>query len=448
MSMHNSIGAEAACTQQVAFVTLGCAKNEVDTARMKRALRAAGYTVGEDPEQAQCVVVNTCSFIQDATEESLDTIFELAQLPSMRENGAKIIAAGCMPARYGNDLQDELTEAQAFVPCSKEDDIAAVVASLIGPGAAVGTPNAVELGAHDYEPTAGPFSTYVKISDGCDRFCSYCTIPYIRGRYHSFDFATVQGEVRSAVEAGVREVILIAQDTGRWGADFDEPRSLAWLMGTLAEEFPQTWFRVMYVQPEGITDELLTVMRDHANICRYLDIPLQHVNGKVLKDMNRTGDRAYFDQVCAHVRQMVPGITLRTTLIAGFPGETDDQFEELCDFVEECDFDYIGVFPYSQEEGTRAASMPDQLSPEEKQDRAQRVRDLADAVCTARVAERAGQRVTVLIEGLEEDGQLYGRAMSQAPEVDGCTYVNGGNPGDVVEVTVTDTLFYEMEGEL
>ena len=288
----------------------------------------------------------------------------------------------------------------------------------------------------------------MKISDGCDRFCSYCTIPYIRGHYHSFTYEHIREEVERAVASGVKEVILIAQDTGRWGADFSEPLSLAWLMGQLAEEFLTTWFRVMYVQPEGITDQLLTVMARHVNICSYLDIPLQHVNPQILKAMNRRGSRESFDDLCARIRQMVPDITLRTTLIAGFPGETDDQFDELCDFVEECDFDYIGVFPYSQEEGTKAADLPQQLSPEEKQDRAQRVRDLADAVGTARVAERVGSRVTVLVEGTEEDGQLFGRAMSQAPEVDGCTYVNGGTPGSFVQVQITDALFYEMEGEL
>lgn len=449
MTHHMCSRSEAtAPSQQVAFVTLGCAKNEVDTARMKRQLRQAGYVVGEDPEQAQCVVVNTCSFIQDATEESLDTIFELAELPAVQSNGAKIVVAGCMPARYGADLQEELTEAQAFVPCSKEDDIVEVVSALIGAGAAALGSDSVQLGAHDYEPTAGAYSTYVKISDGCDRFCSYCTIPFIRGRYHSFTYDSIRGEVEQAVAAGVREIVLIAQDTGRWGTDFDKPRSLAWLMDQLASEFPRTWFRVMYVQPEGVTDELLRVMNKRQNICSYLDIPLQHVDPAILKAMNRTGSRSCFDQLCAHIRQMVPDITLRTTLIAGFPGETDDQFDELCDFVEECDFDYIGVFPYSQEEGTKAASLPDQLSPEEKQDRAQRVRDLADAVCTARVAERIGNRVTVLIEGTEEDGQLFGRAMSQAPEVDGCTYVNEGEPGSIVRVAITDALFYEMEGEL
>lgn len=450
MSLQNSIGAKATCLRdQVAFVTLGCAKNETDTAHMKRALQTAGYVVGEDPENAECIIVNTCSFIQDATEESLDTIFELAQIPNVTENGAKIIAAGCMPARYGADLEQELTEAQAFVPCSKEDSIAQVVRQLIGPGRYAGASDQAgedRAWDHSYQPIAGAYSTYVKISDGCDRFCSYCTIPFIRGRYRSFTYDAIRAEVAEAVASGVREVILIAQDTGRWGTDFAEPLTLAWLLRKLCTEFGETWFRIMYTEPQGVTDELLEAMAQLPNLCSYLDIPMQHVNDTVLKAMNRFGDRQTFEELIQHVRAKVPGVTLRTTLIAGFPGETDQQFEELCDFVEESAFDYIGVFAYSQEEGTKSALLPNQVPDDEKRDRAQRIRDLADAVCTARVAERVGSSIQVLIEGTEEDGQLYGRAMCQAPEVDGCTYVQTGTPGHIETVTITDSLFYEMEG--
>ena len=434
---------DAACLEKrVAFVTLGCAKNEVDTARMKEAVTLAGYTVCEEPDQAQCVVVNTCSFIQDATEESLDAIFEVAGLPNVAQGNAKVIVAGCMPARYGADLEQELAEAHAFLPCSKEDDIAALVERLIG------KPAAAQASQYSYQPTAGAYSTYVKISDGCDRFCSYCTIPYIRGRYHSFTYETIKANVQRAVSNNVAEVVLIAQDTGRWGADFEEKLSLAWLMEQLACDFPQTWFRVMYVQPEGVTDELLGVMARYNNICSYLDIPLQHVNASILRAMNRHGSREEFEALIARIRAAVPGITLRTTLIAGFPGETEEQFQELCDFVEDCDFDYIGVFPYSQEEGTRAADMPNQLSLEEKQERAQTVRDIADAVSTAHIAQRQGLEMDVLIEGLEVDGQPFGRAQCQAPEVDGVVYVEGAALGSILRVRITDTLFYEMEGEL
>lgn len=442
---------ENATVPAVAFVTMGCAKNEVDTQRMQSQLRRAGFAIESDPAAADAVVVNTCSFIQSATEESLEAIFEVAGMPNVAA-GAALIVAGCMPARYGDDLADELQEAAAFVPCSKEDDIVTVVAHALSldsetrQALQAATLGAVPEGAIALEGTRA-VSAYVKISDGCDRFCSYCTIPYIRGRYHSFPYKDVRSDVAQRVSEGVHEVVLIAQDTGRWGQDFDEPLTLAWLASKLADEFPDTWFRIMYIQPEGVTDELLRAVASHSNICNYFDIPLQHVQPRILKAMHRKGSREEYEQLMDHVRELVPGVTLRTTLIAGFPGETEDDFDELCDFVEEGLFDYIGVFAYSREEGTRAYSLPDQVEDDEKAYRAQRLRDLADDVCTPIVASRIGSQVDVLIEGAEEDGQVFGRAMCQAPEVDGVTYVEDGTPGEIRRVTIVDTLLYEMEGE-
>ena len=435
----------------VAFVTMGCAKNEVDTQRMQSQLRRAGFAIANDPQTANAVVVNTCSFIQSATEESLEAIFEVAGMPNVAA-GAALIVAGCMPARYGEELADELQEASAFVPCSKEDDISSIVACALGLTDSVledlrsATLGAVPEGAIALDGTRA-VSAYVKISDGCDRFCSYCTIPYIRGRYHSSPYEQVRQDVADRMAEGVREVVLIAQDTGRCGQDFDEPSSLGTLAGKLADEFPDTWFRIMYIQPEGITDELLATVAGHDNICNYFDIPLQHVQPRILKAMHRKGSREEYEQLMEHVRDMVPGATLRTTLIAGFPGETEDDFDELCDFVEEGLFDYIGVFAYSREEGTRAYDLPDQVEDDEKAFRAQRLRDLADDVCTPLIASRVGSTVDVLVEGTEEDGQLFGRAMCQAPEVDGVTYVDHGKPGEIVRVKIADTLLYEMEGE-
>ena len=449
--MSNSPIVDAAQIPGVAFVTLGCAKNEVDTQRMQAELRRAGFAVIDDPEQADAVVVNTCSFIQSATEESLEAIFEVAGMPNVAA-GAALIVAGCMPARYGEELTGELPEAAAFVPCSKEDDIVKVVATALSLGEedlsalASSALGAVREGAVSLSGSRA-VSAYVKISDGCDRFCSYCTIPYIRGRYRSFSYDQIRDDVAHQLESGVREIVLIAQDTGRWGQDFEEPSSLAWLMGQLADEFADVWFRVMYIQPEGVTDELLETVAAHDNICNYFDIPLQHVQPHLLKAMHRNGSVEEYIALAEHVRDKVPGVTLRTTLIAGFPGETDDDFEELCSFVEDGYFDYIGVFAYSREEGTRAFDLPDQLDEDEKADRAQRLRDLADAVCTPLVAARVGSEVDVLVEGREEDGQLFGRAMCQAPEVDGVTYISAGEPGEVVKVRIVDTLLYEMEGE-
>ena len=425
----------------VCFVTLGCAKNEVDTAEMVKRVRSAGFDVIESPEQADAVVVNTCSFIQAATEESIETIFDICGLDNFEHGNAKLVVAGCMPARYGEDLEGELPEASAFVPCSKEDDIAEVLAQSLG----------VALAAHGEEfvsPYAVSPASYVKISDGCDRFCSFCAIPFIRGAYHSFPYEDVRRAVAERVEAGVREVTLIAQDTGRWGEDFDTPDTTAHLLDRLANEFSDTWFRLMYIEPQGVTDELLDVIASHPNICSYLDVPLQHASRAILRAMNRRGDAAKHLALVKRIRERVPGITLRTTLIAGFPGETDEDFEELLSFLEEAEFDYAGVFPYSAEEGTRAATLPAQVDEDVKIARAQEVRDLCDAIGEARVKERIGQEMDVLVLGREEDGQLYGRAMCQAPEVDGVVYLEEGAVGEVVRVRITDTLVYEMEGDV
>ena len=427
----------------IAFVTMGCAKNEVDSEHMARRLVAAGYHLEDDPGAADVVVVNTCSFIQAATEESIEAILDASELDNVASGKARLVVAGCMPARYGDELQAELPEASAFVTCAGEVDIVSVVDGLFGVERVGGAPRA--LGRVPAGPTG--VSAYVKISDGCDRFCSYCAIPYIRGRYHSFAYDDIEAEVRGIVEAGVREVVLIAQDTGRWGDDLPEPSTLAALIDGLAGAFPDTWFRVMYIQPEGVTDELLDTMARHDNVCSYLDIPFQHCDAAVLKRMNRTGSRDEFLALAERIRARVPDVTLRTTLIAGYPGETDEQFEDLCDFVQDIAFDYVGVFAYSREEGTRAYNQNGQVEEDEKLYRAQRLRDIADAVSSGVVAQRVGCEAPVLVCGFEEDGQVYGRMQSQAPDVDGVTFLDAGEPGDFVQARIVDTLLYEMEGE-
>ena len=409
--------------RSVAFITLGCAKNEVDSEKMRAKAKAAGYQIEQDPEKADAIVINTCSFIQSATEESLEAIFEAAGMENVASGDAKLIVAGCMPARYGDELEAELTEACAFVPCSKEDDLGDILNALFG-----GSPERAAAD-DDSEDEPASVSAYVKISDGCDTL------------------EDIDHEVAAHVAKGAREIVLIAQDTGRWGQDFEEPSSLAALMGELAQRYPSTWFRVMYVQPEGITNELLKTIADRDNICSYLDIPLQHVDKSLLRAMNRAGSREKYLALAERIRTAIPNVTLRTTLIAGFPGETEDQFEELCDFVSEGLFDYIGVFAYSREEGTTAYELPGQIDEDIKAERAQTLRDLADASCTPRIAQRVGQEMDVLVEGIEEDGQLFGRAMCQAPDVDGETYLTEGNVGDIVRVRIADTLLYEMEAE-
>ena len=423
-------------TKNVSFLTLGCAKNESDSARMQQDLIRAGYSIVDIEQPSDVIVVNTCSFIQSAIEESLDAVFEIAGLDPVKAGNTKLVVCGCMPSRFGDDLAEELTEADRFVTCKEEDSIVEILDGLLDVSS---IRDSVEV-AFEYAP-----SEYVKISDGCNRFCSFCTIPYIRGRYHSFSYDEIVDDVEAKVAAGTKEIVLIAQDSGIWGLDLKPRETLASLLDRLAVEYPQTWFRVLYLQPAGLTDELLDVMAAHKNICKYFDIPLQHCDPDILKSMNRSGSREEYEQMVARIRKRIPEIALRTTLIVGYPGETEEQFEDLCDFVEEAEFDYVGIFAYSPEDGTPAAEMPNQIDDDTKQARLQELRDIADSISSHVVSQRIGREMDVLVLGQEEDGQIYGRAMCQAPDVDGVTYLDEGEAGEIRTVTISDTLLYEME---
>lgn len=399
-------------------------------------LRAAGIRLTDDASACDVIIVNTCSFIQAATEESIEAVLDALDVPGDEGRNRCVIVSGCMPARYGADLEASIPEADIFLPCSEEANIVEAVCSLTGFQATSAPVEAApEL----------PFA-HVKISDGCDRWCSFCTIPKIRGPYRSFSFEDILAEVRALRARGMREAVLIGQDTGIWGSDLGPEDDLPSLLHRLAQEVPDMRFRVMYTEPEGVTDELLDVMVAHPNICPYLDIPLQHVSPRILRRMRRSGSALGFQALVERIREKLPHITLRTTLMCGFPGETDEEFEELVSFVRQGLFDYVGVFAFSQEEGTKAASMEDQVPEEVKELRARELRDEADSVSAAMVADRVGSMVEVLVEGIEEDGQAYGRAACQAPEVDGVTYVDAGEPGDMVRVRIEDALLYDMEG--
>lgn len=422
---------------QVFFETLGCAKNEVDSRDMADRLRQAGFTVTDELQESDVAIVNTCSFIRAATEESIDAVLDIASL----DEGAvrrPLILCGCMASRYGADLAEALPEADRFVPCSQEDDIVAVVCEALGIPVSTGQVTAA---------ASAPVWAYLKISDGCDRWCSFCTIPLIRGRYHSFPLDRILEQAQDLARRGTKEIVLIGQDTGIWGQDLEGDQDIAWLLEQLAQKLPAVRFRLMYTEPEGVTERLLTVMAAHPNICSYLDIPLQHVTPRILSAMHREGSAEGFRKLVERVRETLPDVTLRTTLMTGFPGETEEDFEELLSFVGEGLFQYVGVFAYSPEEGTRAAELPDQVPEEIKQMRARELRDLADSVSSSLISLRVGSTQEVLVEGAEEDGQLFGRAACQAPEVDGVTFLDRGAVGDVLSVCISDTLLYDMEGE-
>ncbi len=435
---------------RILFITLGCAKNEVDTDRMRALLISSGFEETVDVENADAAIVNTCSFLASATEESVEATLELAEGRAQGVRSCPIIMCGCVPSRYGDDLPEQLPEVAAFVKADDEDGIVDVVAGVLG--ISVGSP---VLDASAMLRTVQGASAFVKISEGCDRFCAFCAIPYIRGRYHSRPSDEVVSEVSALMERGVREVVLIGQDTGIWGSDFDGDETLAKLLVRVAEAVRpyNGWVRVLYLQPEGMTDELIAAIRDTPEVLPYIDIPIQHCSARILKAMGRSGDPRQLHELFTKLRSEIPGMVLRTTGMAGFPGETDEEADELYDFIESEEFDYTSVFAYSQEEGTRAAAMDCQVDEETKLERTQRLIDLVEELGFSATAKHVGERVEVIVDGIEEteDGvELIGHAWFQAPDCDGAVHIASGEAavGDIVTVDLVDSFCYEMVGEI
>lgn len=431
------------------IVTLGCAKNEVDSDRMRALLLADGFSETADAAEADVAIVNTCSFLASATEESVEATLELAEERSEGVRACPIVMCGCVPSRYGDALADELPEVAAFVRAEDEDGIVGVVREVLGLGAAAA--GEVPETLRTVEGT----SAFVKISEGCDRFCTFCAIPYIRGRYRSRPAEEVVSEVRALMEGGVREVVLIGQDTGVWGRDLGEKDTLASLLRRVAEAVRpyDGWVRVLYLQPEGMTDELVATIRDVPEVLPYIDIPIQHCSARVLAAMGRSGSPDELRALFARLRSEIPGMVLRTTGMAGFPGETDEEADELYDFIAEQEFDYCSVFAYSREDGTAAARMDCQVDEAVKLERTQRLIDLTEQLGFAATASHVGERVRVIIDGVEqtEDGpELIGHAWFQAPDSDGAVHIAEGEAcvGDVVTVDLVDSFCYEMVGEI
>lgn len=435
------------------YITLGCAKNEVDTDRMRALLDAADYQEVDSAQDADAVIINTCSFLASATSESIETTLALAEEVNEGVRATRIIMCGCVPSRYGDQLPQELPEVSAFVRADEEDGIVAIVDDVLG----------VERDMPSFIPnikrTVEGSVAYVKISDGCDRFCSFCAIPYIRGRYHSRPADRIIAEAHELVAGGVKEIVLIGQDTGIWGKDFkdenDGPANLAQLLVALAEALRplHVWIRVLYLQPEGMTDELIAAIRDTPEVLPYIDIPVQHCNERVLKSMHRSGSEQQLDELFAHLRSEIPGMVIRTTSLVGFPGETDEEAEQMLAFMDRNSFDYTSVFAYSREEGTRAAEMDDQVDEDVKLERAQKAQDLAEALGFAATASHVGETAEVIIDGIEEnDGfsEFIGHAWFQAPDSDGAVHLDIEEAciGDIVTVEFTDSFCYELVGHV
>lgn len=436
------------------FVTLGCAKNEVDTDRMRAILAEAGIVECESVDDADVVIVNTCSFLALATQESIEATLQLAEEAHDGVRDLPIVMCGCVPSRYGDELVAELPEVAAFVRADEEDGIVAVVESVLGYKADDQKPTSPADGTGIYRTIEGA-SAYVKISDGCDRFCAFCAIPNIRGPYWSRDAVSICDEVRLLMEGGVREVVLIGQDTGVWGCDLPGKPDLASLLVQVAQVVRPFggWVRVLYLQPEGMTERLIQVIRETPEVLPYIDIPIQHCNERVLRNMGRTGSAQQLKQLFAHLRRQIPGMVLRSTGMVGFPGETETEAEELVSFVEDVEFDYTSVFAYSREEGTEAADMEGQVDEETKIERAQRLTDVTEQLGFAATASHVGEVTDVIVDGIEEtdDGvELIGHAWFQAPDCDGAVHIDSADAsvGDIVRCRLVDSFCYELIGEV
>ena len=427
------------------IVSLGCAKNRIDTEHMLGLLSGSNAAIVDEPQEADVIIVNTCGFIHEAKQESIDTILEMA---SYKENGAKLIVTGCLAQRYAKELAEELPEVDAFLGVAGYSNLLDAVQSVLT-GKKYVCCDRIDPDISPRVLTTPSHLAYVRVSDGCSNHCSYCAIPIIRGELKSRTMESILSEITDLRAAGVSEVILIAQDTTRYGEDLGG-RSLAKLIDKAAPIMGDGWLRVLYCYPDGITDELIETMLKHKNVCRYIDLPLQHFSDSVLKRMNRR-------QTCEGTRKLVKklhdaGFVVRTSLIVGFPGETQADFDIMMDCVKELKFERLGVFRYSPEEGTPAAELPGQVPDEIKQERYDALMGLQEGISLASCQEQIGKTIRVIVDGLDEEtGICIARSQSQAPQVYGVTYISTKEdltPGSFHDVLITDAYEYDLLGEL
>jgi ribosomal protein S12 methylthiotransferase len=447
--------------KKVGFVSLGCPKNLVDSEVMMGALAEAGYEITSSAEDAETVVVNTCGFIESAKQESIDAILEATRLKS--EGKAKrVVVAGCLVERYRNDLMNELPEVDAFIGTNEVTRILEAADEKTNfrslPLLPIGNKTATYLYDFDtprYRATQS-HTAFIKIAEGCDRPCAFCSIPSMRGSFRSRRFGSIIEEARSLAKQGVKEVVLIAQDSSRYGEDLGEVDALAALIRALGEIDELEWIRVMYAYPTHISDAFLAAIAETPKAVKYLDMPLQHASRNVLKLMKRGGTRDSLERLIARVREKVPGITIRTTFITGFPGETEEDFEELMAFVRNCRFDNVGVFTYSDEEGTPAFDLPNKVDAKLAKQRRSRLMKEQAKISKQLNKARIGQTYKVMFEGLSQESDLLfqGRLQGQTQDIDGYILINdmpdGLAPkmGEIYNVRITEAHEYDLIGEL
>ena len=435
-------------------VSLGCDKNLVDTEKMMGIFRQKGWEFTDDESQADAVLVNTCCFIGDAKEESVNTILEMAELK--KEGTVKtLLVTGCMAERYKQEILEEIPEVDAIVGTSSYDEILDVLEGVFGgqgPVSCFEDLKRLPKSSTERVVTTGGYYGFLKIAEGCDKRCTYCIIPSLRGPYRSYPMEELVEEAKSLAEGGVKELILVAQETTLYGMDLYGEKMLPTLLKRLAAISGIQWIRIQYCYPEEITDELIQVIKEEEKICHYLDIPIQHASDKILKTMNRRTNQAQIKEMVAKLRREIPDIALRTTLISGFPGETKEDHEILMEFVDEMEFDRLGVFAYSAEEDTPAYSFENQVPQEIKEARRDEIMELQQEIAFAHSESMVGRILDVMIEGKVADEPAYvGRTYMDAPGVDGLIFVNTGEllmSGDFVRVKVVGASEYDLIGEV
>ncbi|HIV53025.1 MAG TPA: 30S ribosomal protein S12 methylthiotransferase RimO [Candidatus Mediterraneibacter norwichensis] len=438
---------------KILFLSLGCDKNLVDSEVMLGMLTSRGYEITDDENEADVIIINTCCFIHDAMEESIQNILDMAEY---KKNGkAKaLIVTGCLAQRYRQEILDEIPEVDEVLGTTAIDQIIrAVDQALEGKKEVILSDlNALPLPDARRAVSTGGHFAYLKIAEGCDKHCTYCIIPKLRGSYRSIPMEYLLKEAQELADQGVKELILVAQETTLYGKDIYGEKSLHRLVRELCRINGIQWIRILYCYPEEITDELIQVMKEEKKVCHYLDLPIQHANDQVLKRMGRRTTKQELIDIVHKLRKEIPDICLRTTLITGFPGETREQHEELMEFVDEMEFDRLGVFTYSPEEGTPAAEMPDQIDQEVKEERQAELMELQQEVAFDKAGEMKGREVLVMIEGKVADENAYvGRTYRDAPNVDGLIFINTEEElvsGDFVKVEVTGALDYDLIGGL
>ena len=438
---------------KILFISLGCDKNLVDSEVMLGMLTGKGYEITDDENEADVVVVNTCCFIGDAKEESIHNILEMAELRKAGDIKA-LIVTGCLAQRYKEEVQTEIPEVDAIIGTTAIDAIVETLEDVLAGQGHNHIEDINRTPVYDKSRivTTGGHYDYLKIAEGCDKRCSYCIIPKVRGNYRSIPMESLLAEARKLVEFGAKELILVAQETTLYGKDLYGEKSLPRLLHELCKIDGLYWIRILYCYPEEITDELIETIRTEEKVCHYLDIPIQHASDNILKRMGRRTNQAELRDMIARLRERIPDICLRTTLITGFPGETQEDHEELMAFVDEMEFDRLGVFTYSAEEDTPAAEFEDQIEEEIKKDRQAEIMELQQEIAFEKAENAVGRTVLAMIEGRLPDENAYAaRTYMDAPNVDGLVFVQTSRElmtGDFVKVKITGSYEYDLIGEI